>query len=289
MQRLDDPHTIRVCNVAGKFLVFDLESVALLRRELRTSGVLAGTTPQQPTQNMFLGLPVELDRIEAEALVRCSAVSVMNIADAHGELLRQQSVDETIRSSYVKTLRRRKRRACLPHPVNSAKPISNNESVRRAHLTAKDTLSNHALEDVNGESLSSPGPMTGKHGPITDSTSDLPFGITLSSSIDLMKPEFEQPRSTVKGKETLLSELFSNRGYYLTPGLRFGAHYSVYPGDPLRFHAHFLWNKYEWNSPILLLDLVGSGRLATAVKKSFLISGLNNENFQTFSIEWAGM
>ncbi|KAF4584249.1 tRNA-splicing endonuclease subunit sen34 [Ophiocordyceps camponoti-floridani] len=71
MQRLDDPHTIRVCNVAGKFLVFDLESVALLRRELRTSGVLAGTTPQQPTQNMFLGLPVELDRIEAEALVRC--------------------------------------------------------------------------------------------------------------------------------------------------------------------------------------------------------------------------
>jgi tRNA-splicing endonuclease subunit Sen34 len=67
----------------------------------------------------------------------------------------------------------------------------------------------------------------------------------------------------------------------------------VYPGDPLRFHAHFLANAYEFDEEIPLLDLIGGGRLGTAVKKGFLIGGEaeaeSGRKMRTFCIEWGGM
>lgn len=82
------------------------------------------------------------------------------------------------------------------------------------------------------------------------------------------------------------------------PGLRFGCNYNVYPGDPLRFHSHFLATSFEWDQEIPMLDLIGGGRLGTAVKKGFLIGGEDTEaetegewgdNVRTFCIEWGGM
>lgn len=83
----------------------------------------------------------------------------------------------------------------------------------------------------------------------------------------------------------------------MTPGLRFGCDYTVYPGDPLRFHSHFVATGYEWDEEIRLLDIVGGGRLGTGVKKGFLIGGENPERkstgeddrVRTFCIEWGGM
>jgi tRNA-splicing endonuclease subunit Sen34 len=81
----------------------------------------------------------------------------------------------------------------------------------------------------------------------------------------------------------------------MTPGLRFGAQLSVYPGDPLRFHAHYLANQYDWEDEIPLLDVVSGGRLSTTVKKGFLIGGADTrpgsqlDTGRIFCIEWAGM
>ena len=78
----------------------------------------------------------------------------------------------------------------------------------------------------------------------------------------------------------------------------------AYPGDPLRFHSHFLCNGLEWDEEFDLLGLVGGGRLGTGVKKGFLIGGradgLNDADskksdidsgsaVRSFCIEWAGM
>jgi len=86
--------------------------------------------------------------------------------------------------------------------------------------------------------------------------------------------------------------------YFITPGLRFGCDYTVYPGDPLRFHSHFLAVGYDWKEEIPLLDLIGGGRLGTGVKKGFLIGGQDQSkdphkacgaDVRTFCIEWGGM
>jgi tRNA-splicing endonuclease subunit Sen34 len=86
------------------------------------------------------------------------------------------------------------------------------------------------------------------------------------------------------------------RSYFITPGLRFGCDYTVYPGDPLRFHSHFLAVGYDWDEDIPLMDLVGGGRLGTGVKKGFLIGGKGptesaeeDAGVRTFCIEWGGM
>ena len=85
------------------------------------------------------------------------------------------------------------------------------------------------------------------------------------------------------------------RDYFLAPGLRFGCQYMAYPGDPLRFHSHFLCNGMSWDQEFDLLDIVGGGRLGTGVKKGFLIGGNEwkdvpgESEVRSFCIEWGGM
>lgn len=87
------------------------------------------------------------------------------------------------------------------------------------------------------------------------------------------------------------------KDYFLAPGLRFGCQYMAYPGDPLRFHSHFLCNGMDWDQEFDLLDIVGGGRLGTGVKKGFLIGGEEKKDLdtesedgvRTFCIEWGGM
>lgn len=47
----------------------------------------------------------------------------------------------------------------------------------------------------------------------------------------------------------------------------------AYPGDPLRFHSHFLAVGRHWEEEWELGELVSGGRLGTGVKKGFLIGG----------------
>jgi len=88
----------------------------------------------------------------------------------------------------------------------------------------------------------------------------------------------------------------------MSPGLRFGCQYCVYPGDPLRFHSHFLAVGAEWDEEMDLLTLVGGGRLGTGVKKGFLLGGVerrvdeseegemrDGEGVRCFCVEWGGM
>lgn len=96
------------------------------------------------------------------------------------------------------------------------------------------------------------------------------------------------------------------QGYFLSPGLRFGCQYMAYPGDPLRFHSHFMVLGRGWEEEVDLLSLVGVGRLGTGVKKGVLVGGvepseavgrdsesasesLEQENVRCFCIEWGGM
>lgn len=82
----------------------------------------------------------------------------------------------------------------------------------------------------------------------------------------------------------------------MSPGLRFGCRYVAYPGDPLRFHSHFLVDGKRWDDKFSLLDLVAGGRLGTGVKKGFLLGGVDEskpvgegDSVRTFTVEWAGM
>jgi tRNA splicing endonuclease len=74
-----------------------------------------------------------------------------------------------------------------------------------------------------------------------------------------------------------------------------GFFWSSTDAGPLhRFHSHFLVNGMDWDEEFDLLSLTAQGRLATGVKKSYLIGGeaesdTKEEQCRAFCVEWAGM
>jgi tRNA-splicing endonuclease subunit Sen34 len=86
-------------------------------------------------------------------------------------------------------------------------------------------------------------------------------------------------------------------------GPRFGGEYLVYPGDYLRYHAHFTSQVLVRDEPIKPTEIVAWGRLGTGTKKAGLIccwdddhdddaaefepSGEKDGQVEYYSLEWA--
>ncbi|EQK99158.1 hypothetical protein G6O67_005719 [Ophiocordyceps sinensis] len=270
---------VRICKVAESFLIFEPEAAALVRRKHNISGTLVGTTPQQPTQNIFLGLPIEMRPEEVDALVRLGAAYVVDIAAAHRAALSLSAADAASRKTYVEYLRRRKLAAQQAFVERNARKVAE----------AADRLGRPRFSSTQEPTLASATQLQ----PQPRQTDAHVSSLTLVSSSDVMPSLANHQPSKAVVTEGALCRHLQAGGYYTTPGLRFGAQYSVYPGDPLRFHAHFMANQYGWHDEIAILDVVSGGRLATAVKKSFLLGGQQSppeiSSVRTFSMEWAAM
>jgi len=287
------PPTIRISKIAGRYLVFDPAAVARLRREYNTCGNLVGTVPQQPSQNMFLGLPIELRPEEAESLVHRQAAHVVDDVAAHQSALRSGD-----RTAYIESLRRKKRsaqRVLAEVTAKRAAEVADKYGHHRAPVQRK------TPEQTPEDSDAIPLFETPSPGPSTKAKVEPQMGlggVTPTTSQELVSPDADDQFRVDRVPQRPLARFLQSSGYYMTPGLRFGARYSVYPGDPLRFHAHYMANQYEWDEAIPILDIVEGGRLATAVKKAFLIGGEepsqddipgSQNPMRTYSIEWASM
>ncbi|KAF4452864.1 hypothetical protein F53441_4367 [Fusarium austroafricanum] len=275
---------VRISKIAGRYLVFDPEAAALLRRNENINGTLAGTAPQQPTQNIFLGLPIELRPEEAESLLHKKVAYLVDDVAAHQAVL--QNPNTEARRLYLDSLRTRKQ---------TAQQVFAEKNAKRAAEVAEKHGKSRRVPAINPDDTlftSEPESTIRQEEPAIKC-----LGVTPTSSGPLISPEAERTYHATSPVQGPLCGFLLTSGYYMTPGLRFGAKYSVYPGDPLRFHAHFMANQYDWEEDISVLDIVAGGRLATAVKKAYLIgaqqpqtnASLGDQKMRTFSIEWAAM
>ncbi|KTG39966.1 hypothetical protein cypCar_00004757 [Cyprinus carpio] len=62
-----------------------------------------------------------------------------------------------------------------------------------------------------------------------------------------------------------------NKGFYLTSAGKFGGDFLVYPGYPLRFHAHFIALCISMDEELPLCDILAIARLGSNVKKTVLL------------------
>lgn len=77
--------------------------------------------------------------------------------------------------------------------------------------------------------------------------------------------------------------------YWITSAVKFGGDFLVYPGDPHRFHSHFVAIIVPFEQLLSPLDIVSFGRLGTVVKKAPLLCSVNNTGTVTYlSLEWNG-
>jgi tRNA-splicing endonuclease subunit Sen34 len=282
---------IPISLITQRYLLFDIAAVSYLRREHNICGVLIGSIPQSPSQNLFLGLPLELMPEEAQLLIAKGVAYTVDDARAHDEMLHE--VDLARREKYIATLRQ------------EGQTVWKTRSMQKEQAFRKKVLRDRTSKS-SGESPPGGAFQDADDTPIDDT--DSVFSAALSA-LDVTKSNFYTVGVTPATSTPLLHisptsialgdavpqtyPLFKHlhdRGYFLSPGLRFGCQYMAYPGDPLRYHSHFLVDGKKWDDAINLMDIVGGGRLGTGVKKAYLLGGTDPEGqVKTFSIEWAGM
>jgi tRNA-intron endonuclease len=81
-----------------------------------------------------------------------------------------------------------------------------------------------------------------------------------------------------------------NRGYVVRPGLKFGADYGVYQHGPGIDHAPFIVHALPKGTTINPIETVRAGRLATTVRKKFIIATISLSGVVNYLIfEWKKM
>ena len=289
-----------ISSAKGKrYMLYDIDLITWLRREHHILGVLVGSLPQAPSQSVFLGLPLTLMPEEARLLVEKGLARIVDDCAWFRAAARDGVIESEV-NKYRKEMVTRGLEAA--EAARKAKDIRIADAMKKMRLNQfagkkkqlHDTLdANDLLGEDDMFAVDEPTRTTIE----TNSQPSLePFAITPTNAV-VLKPQETLPEiPQVAESSYLLFKLLHDKGYFISPGLRFGCQYMAYPGDPLRYHSHFLAVAMDWEENIDLIDFIGVGRLATGVKKSFLLGGVQPANSpddgpktRTFSIEWAGM
>ncbi|NHJ48936.1 MAG: tRNA-intron lyase [Asgard group archaeon] len=98
-----------------------------------------------------------------------------------------------------------------------------------------------------------------------------------------------------KGKKTislfeekmLVYKDIRNRGLIPRPGLKFGADFAVYQKGPGIDHSPYVITTLEKGSELTAIELVRAGRLATSVRKRFVIATiLASDEIRYYGFKW---
>jgi len=258
---------------------------------------------------VFLGLPIELLPEEARILVDKNVAYIVDDANWHFNNFCQKGDDQkrymealrsqgrTAKKAMEQANKKKQESAMIKHAAARAQARAAKEASQDAAETAGFPATNSESQEdtLFGGERSSSRASTTRSEPVPKDYHAVTPGISYGSD---PAPSNVVPQSLPEVPPSYpLFKHLHDKNYFMMPGLRFGGNYNVYPGDPLRFHSHFLATGYEWDQEIPLLDLIGGGRLGTAVKKGFLIGGKEGSNetdgesdgVRTFCLEWGGM
>ncbi|MHA1577273.1 MAG: tRNA-intron lyase [Candidatus Thorarchaeota archaeon] len=76
-------------------------------------------------------------------------------------------------------------------------------------------------------------------------------------------------------------------GYIIRPGLKFGTDFAIYEHGPGKDHAPFLIHVIAQRKGVAPLDIVRAGRLATSVRKRFIIATVKETgDIAYYSFAW---
>ncbi|KAI0086611.1 hypothetical protein BDY19DRAFT_894376 [Irpex rosettiformis] len=314
---------LRVSN--QKAYVWDLDDLAALRAEHHICGVLSGTLPHLAQQNVFLGVPLVLMPEEVVVLVEKEIAVLVDDPTAH----RLPSVDQleawnnermegvkmqiaaveakeaqgqkNAKSMSEEAMRKRKEREEKRAAVARAKVLAEGGDEVSPPSPPEASVSDTLVPPTLSDRLGTPSSATSSS--ITTWTVTIPSSsdelcwysseVATYATIEDAKAAgiWSYPSTPFEASKCAVFLDLWEKGHYMGGGIRFGADFLVYPGDPLRYHSHFAASVIE--SPIASIrpmEIVAHGRLGTATKKSHLLCGWDETKQETsyYSIEWAG-
>lgn len=277
-------------------LIFDIKDVKRLREEFHVCGTLIGILPQIPQQNVFQGLPLELMPEEIRFLIdECDAAYLVDDGPVH-ELAALSFLDDD-REALQKhrkevanaQVEKHQQLVMLKRQQAIEKKASKEKSIDKKNSSVVIPASSESGTFYSIDTYTTQTPSNLPSYDLYEARyhTDVPVKLTASNnSVRKPLPVVRLPKQTAYDMYTHLQ----GKEYYLSPGLRFGGQFLAYPGDPLRYHSHHIAIGYGWNEKFNVLDVVGGGRLGTAVKKCWYVGAKDyaTGEYHGFSVEWSG-
>ncbi|XP_043756276.1 tRNA-splicing endonuclease subunit Sen34 isoform X1 [Cervus elaphus] len=302
----------------GRSLVWGAEAVQALRERLGVGGRTVGALPRGPRQNSRLGLPLLLMPEEARLLAEIGAVTLVSAPRpdprqhslALASFKRQQEQGFQEQSALAAEAREIRRQELL-------EKITEGQAAKKLKLEQESGTS--GSQEAGGkqaaeENEASAGQAAGEHEEACEGSSPQPGpsnGVApLPRSALLIQLATARPRPIkarpldwrVQSKDwphagrpahelrySIYRDLWE-RGFFLSAAGKFGGDFLVYPGDPLRFHAHYIAQCWAPGDPIPLQDLVSAGRLGTSVRKTLLLCSPQPDGKVVYtSLQWASL
>ncbi|XP_062409173.1 tRNA-splicing endonuclease subunit Sen34 isoform X2 [Sardina pilchardus] len=226
-----------------------------IARQTGVIGSLVGSLARQPRQNTRLGRPLELLDEEARLLAEEGKAKVLvtrNEERAEDHLERVEQYQEDLERSHKVqgALALQDRKAVLERVMND----SQNEVSVRERLEA---LERDFSLPVSAMTIQ----MCTARAGLSYHSDERDF---LAASWPVQQDERSQTRFVVYRD-------LRRRGFCLTSAGKFGGDYLVYPGDPLRFHAHFIALCVAMDTATPLCDILAMARLGSNVKKTVVL------------------
>ncbi|EPT00082.1 hypothetical protein FOMPIDRAFT_143814 [Fomitopsis schrenkii] len=307
---------LRVSN--NKAFVWDIDDIGILRADHHICGVLTGTLPHLSQQNVFLGAPLLLMPEEVVLLVDKQLAVLADDPTAHRtpsvDALRRWNADRAAEAKQQIALAEAKemsqKTAKMSMSEEAIRKRREREERRAAAARAKALAEGEDPDaiEASGSSMTPAAPTDQR--PATPNAQAAPaYTVTLpgsSSDLAWYDPEGCRYESIAdaqaagiwtypanlheRAKCRVFRDLWE-QGNFMGGGIRFGGDFLVYPGDPMRYHSHFVASVVDSPvSTIKPMELVAHGRLGTATKKAHLFCGWDDEKQEVsyFSIEWAG-
>ncbi|XP_036603852.1 LOW QUALITY PROTEIN: tRNA-splicing endonuclease subunit Sen34 [Trichosurus vulpecula] len=294
---------------AGQALVWGAEAARTLRERLGVGGRPVGSLARGPRQNARLGLPLLLLPEEARLLAEIGAATLVTAPrpnagqQAQAVAAYRQAQESGFREqrALASEARRRRLEDLAQH---IAEGRAKKQRARREVEPGEEGGEARALggggagglcQRPNSPSLVFPPNQGRSPVPETAVLVQLPTArprAAWARPLDWHHPSPDWPHPGNPAHELryrVYKDLWE-RGYFLTSGGKFGGDFLVYPGDPLRFHAHFVAQCWAPGDPLPLPDLVSAGRLGTNVRKTLLLCSPQPDGSVAYtSLQWAGL
>ena len=295
----------------NEIFVWDKEAVITLRKKYRIVGSLVGSLPSKPRQNLVFSLPLVLLPEEARLLLDKNIAKIVQndiTKPTHEEILKFQNERKTSIQKQIEKLQELKQQKLEDfaeiieegrEKVNRKRKISSQDTGSSKMLcTETDKKQNCSSDSTKkkpsnihtSENLKECDLLKSSETAIETSLQDSTLVCVSTSKISRTKdviwkfPETDSERARCK----VFSDLWE-KGYFITNGNKFGGDYLVYPGDPLRFHSHFIVKILPWKERLTGLDLVSVGRLGSTVKKTSVLASVDLSGKVIYtSVQWSG-
>ncbi|XP_053736638.1 tRNA-splicing endonuclease subunit Sen34 [Synchiropus splendidus] len=281
------------------------DSVALLWRsaDLRAArrrglvGALVGSLARAPRQNSKLGRPLLLLPEEEEVLRRSAAGC--DVTSASHPALSRQDVPAAERRQQValyeaeqrrshqqqQALALQDRKSCLTRAMWSAEPQAPVWSAPSGPAPPDRATA----EDLQRRLTALEQDFVFPRSAMAVQLSTARAGLTHRPLSRLPSQTPGPGRAPPDARLRVFQDL-RERGFFLTSAGKFGGDFLVYPGDPVRFHAHFIAVCQPLEQSVRLLDLLAVARLGSNVKKTVLLCSPGADGLVVYtSLQWSGM